>query len=198
MKDLGPASSDLGIWITRDRNTQAIWIDQEAYIENALKRFDLIDANNTKTPLSATLHLEKNKGTATTETKTLFQQMIRTLIYATISTRPDITFAATSLSWYNSNPSDSHVKYGKHIEISLRHKRILHKIWWEFKHQIDQIFGLRLGWESRWSPLHIRSCFLNGKWMHFLSITMTKDSCTFSGRSWIYGTSQHWMTSCMA
>ena len=33
MKDLGPASSYLGIQITRDHNTQAIWINQQAYIE---------------------------------------------------------------------------------------------------------------------------------------------------------------------
>ena len=32
MKDLGPASSYLGIQITRDQNTRAIWIDQQAYI----------------------------------------------------------------------------------------------------------------------------------------------------------------------
>ena len=61
MKDLGPASSYLGIQITRDRNTQAIWIDQEAYIENALKRFELSDANSTPTPLPAGIHLEKSK-----------------------------------------------------------------------------------------------------------------------------------------
>ena len=61
MKDLGPASSYLGIWITRDRNTQAIWIDQQAYIENALKRFELQDANSTKTPLPAGIHLERSE-----------------------------------------------------------------------------------------------------------------------------------------
>ena len=33
MKDLGPASSYLGIRITRDHNTRAIWIDQQVYIE---------------------------------------------------------------------------------------------------------------------------------------------------------------------
>ena len=32
MKDLRPASSYLGIWITRDCKTWAIWIDQQAYI----------------------------------------------------------------------------------------------------------------------------------------------------------------------
>ena len=32
MKDLRPASSYLAIHITRDQNTWAIWIDQQAYI----------------------------------------------------------------------------------------------------------------------------------------------------------------------
>ena len=39
MKDLGAAQSYLGIRITRDRAHQRIWIDQEAYIDSALKRF---------------------------------------------------------------------------------------------------------------------------------------------------------------
>ena len=94
MKGLGPASSYLGIQITRDRKSRSIWIDQEVYIDNALKRFRLQDTNNTKTPLPASLHLEKYEGMATTETKTQFQQMIGTLIYAAIGTRPNITFAA--------------------------------------------------------------------------------------------------------
>ena len=75
-----------------------IWIDQQAYIKNTIKRFGLQDANNMKTPLPVAIHLEKHDGTTTTETKTLFQQMIGTLIYAAIGMRPDITFTATQLS----------------------------------------------------------------------------------------------------
>ena len=97
MKDLGPASSYLGIRITRDRNTKAIWIDQQAYIENALKRFELLDAN-TNTPLPAGIHLEKSEEPVALDTKTYYQQIIRRLIYATIGTRPNITFAAMRLS----------------------------------------------------------------------------------------------------
>ena len=74
MKDLEPASSYLGIRITRDRRNHVIWIDQEAYIENVMKRFGLQDANNTKTPLLANLHSERYEGEAPTETKTHFQQ----------------------------------------------------------------------------------------------------------------------------
>ena len=82
MKDLRPVSSYLGIRITRDQNTQAIWIDQQVYIENALKRFELQDANNTKTPLPAGIHLEKSEKPVALDTKTYYQQIIRTLIYA--------------------------------------------------------------------------------------------------------------------
>ena len=86
--------------ITRDHRHQIIWINQQVYIENMLKRFGLQDANNTKTLLPASFHLEKSEDLATTETKTYYQQMIGTLIYAAIRTRPDIAFTATCLSQY--------------------------------------------------------------------------------------------------
>ena len=98
MKDLGPASSYLGIQITRDHSKQIIWIDQQAYIENALKRFKLPDANNTKTPLPAGIHLENFEEPVALNTKTYYQQIIRTLIYAAMGTKPNITFAAMRLS----------------------------------------------------------------------------------------------------
>ena len=115
MKDLGPASSYLGIRITRDRNTQAIWIDQQAYIENTLKRFELSDANSTNTPLPAGIHLEKSEESVALDTKTYYQQIIGTLIYATIGTRPNIAFAAMRLSQFNNNPMKEHIKYAKYI-----------------------------------------------------------------------------------
>ena len=115
IKDLGPASSYLGIQITRNRKRRLLWIDQQAYIENALKRFELQDANNTKTPLPAGIHLEKFEKQVALNTKTYYQQIIRTLMYATIGTRPDIAFAATRLSRFNNNPTEEHIKYAKYI-----------------------------------------------------------------------------------
>ena len=44
-----------------------------------------------------------------------YQQMTGTLIYATIGTRPDIAFAATRLSQYNSNPTEEHIKYARYV-----------------------------------------------------------------------------------
>ena len=73
MKDLRPTSSYLGIQITRDQNTWAIWINQEAYIENTLKRFELSDANSTPTLLPAGIHLEKSEEPVALDTKTYYQ-----------------------------------------------------------------------------------------------------------------------------
>ena len=115
MKDLGPASSYLGIRITGDRDTQAIWIDQQVYIENTLKRFELQDANSTKTPLPAGIHLEKSEEPVALNTKTYYQQIIGMLIYAVIGTRPNMAFVAMRLSQFNNNPTQEHIKYTKYV-----------------------------------------------------------------------------------
>ena len=80
MKDLEAAQSYLGIRITKDRAHQRIWIDQEAYIDSALSRFCLMDANNTKTPLPAGVHLTKSETPSSTDLRTKYQQLIGTLL----------------------------------------------------------------------------------------------------------------------
>ena len=70
MKDLRPASSYLGIQITRGHNRWAIWVNQQVYIENTLKRFKLLDANSTNTPLPAGIYLEKSQEPVVLDTKT--------------------------------------------------------------------------------------------------------------------------------
>ena len=95
MKDLGAAQSYLGIQITRDCTHQRIWIDQETYIDSALSRFRLMDANDTKTPLPAGVHLTKSENPSSTNLRTEYQQLIGTLLYAALGTRPNIAFAVT-------------------------------------------------------------------------------------------------------
>ena len=90
-------------------------IDQQAYIENVLKRFELLDANSTNTSLPAGIHFEKSKEPVALNTKTYYQQIIGTLIYATIGTRPNIPFVATRLSQFNNNPTQEHIKYAKYM-----------------------------------------------------------------------------------
>jgi hypothetical protein len=115
MKDLGPAETYLGIRIKRDRSKKTIWIDQETYIENALKRFKLLDANTTRTPLPAGVHLIKSDTESTPELHTQYQQIIGTLLYVALGTRPDIAFAVTRLSRFNAEPSEANLKHSKYV-----------------------------------------------------------------------------------
>ena len=69
----------------------------------------------TKTPLPAGIHLDKSEEPVALNTKTYYQQMIGTLIYAAIGTRPDIAFAAMRLSRFNNNPTEEHIKYAKYV-----------------------------------------------------------------------------------
>ena len=115
MKDLGPAESYLGMRITRDRKRRLIWLDQVSYVTNALNRFQLSNANSTRTPLPSNVHLEAFTGTSTDEARTEYQQMIGTLLYAALGTRPDIAYAVTRLSRYMANPSKDHLHYAKYV-----------------------------------------------------------------------------------
>ena len=95
MKDLRAAQSYLGIGITRDHAHQHIWIDQEAYIDGALTWFQLINANDTKPPLPTGVYLTKSETPSTAKLRTKYQQLIGTLLYTALGTRPNIAFAIT-------------------------------------------------------------------------------------------------------
>ena len=59
--------------------------------------------------------MEKSKEPVALDTKTYYQQIIGTLIYAAISTRPDIAFVAMRLSRFNNNPTEEHIKYTRYV-----------------------------------------------------------------------------------
>ena len=115
MKDLGAATSYLGIWITRDWKQRSIWINQENYIHNALTHFNLLNANDTKTPHPEGVHLVAATEPMPLEKLAWYQQLIRTLLYTSIGTYPDIAFTVTRLSRYNTNPMDEHHRYAQYI-----------------------------------------------------------------------------------
>ena len=64
--------------------------------------------------------MEKSKEPVALDTKTYYQQIIGTLIYATIGTRPNIAFAAMRLSQFNNNPMKEHIKYAKYVLCYLK------------------------------------------------------------------------------
>ena len=47
--------------------------------------------------------------------RTEYQQLIGTLLYAALGTRPNIPFTVTRLSRFNSDPTEEHLRYAKYV-----------------------------------------------------------------------------------
>ena len=110
MKDLGEAKLYLGLRIIRGKDRRIISIDQESYIDDALCKFGLIDANPVKIPLPANSTFEKNAEQSPPTLIQKYQSLMGTLLYIMLGSRPDIAFHVTRLSRYNSNPTERHYK----------------------------------------------------------------------------------------
>ena len=117
MRDLGPVQNFLGMRITRDRAARTIAIDQESYIEEALGTFQMLDASPARTPLAAGTVLVKADPKLPIDfaLRTKYQSLIGTLLYITLGTRPDISYAVTRLSQYSAHPTSEHLKAAMHI-----------------------------------------------------------------------------------
>src|SRR5258705_5056844 len=116
--DLGDLHSLLGIRI--EYSDHDIALSQSAYIDTILKRFGLYDCNPVTYPLDKNHQIDKattitNADNTDSEVNIkLYQQMVGSLIYTVIGTRPDIAFMVTRLSQCLTKPTKNHfgaIKY---------------------------------------------------------------------------------------
>ena len=121
MTDAGEAAFFLGIRIRRDRERQIMWLDQFKYIQDILKTFHLDDAKTRKThntPFAANTHLIKNENppeNCDPNYRRHYQSIIGHLMYASLCTRPDISWAVNKLAQFNTNPDDNHLSAANHL-----------------------------------------------------------------------------------
>ncbi|XP_074373453.1 secreted RxLR effector protein 161-like [Apium graveolens] len=104
MKDLGEAEVILGIKIKRMKNS--ISISQSHYIEKIVKRINFNNCSPVSTPIDPSLKLVSSKGVVVSQLE--FSRAIGSLMYAMISTRPDIAYAVGKLSRFTNKPSSHH------------------------------------------------------------------------------------------
>lgn len=105
---LGDSTFMLGMRITRDRRTRTLTLDQELYVTKALEKFGLDQCKSAPTP-GVVASSRSPPATADDERKLvrlrgggasdqqpidvkLYQEKVGTLLYAAISTRPDIAY----------------------------------------------------------------------------------------------------------
>jgi len=125
MKDLGEAAYILGIKIYRDRSRRLIGLSQDTYIDKVLKRFNMEEAKKGFLPMSHGIHLSKSQCPTTTDewdrmSKVPYASAIGSIMYAMISTRPDVSYALSVTSRYQSDPGESHWTAVKNILKYLR------------------------------------------------------------------------------
>jgi Reverse transcriptase (RNA-dependent DNA polymerase) len=110
---LGESKFMLGMRIIRHRASRTLTLDQELYISKALEKFGLDQCKPVQTPAvvigSTAADDREGKLSEPTDVK-LYQEKVGTLLYAAISTRPDIAFAVNRLTQHMQAPTvaDAH------------------------------------------------------------------------------------------
>ena len=125
MKDLGEAAYILGIKIYRDRSRRLIGLSQSAYIDKVLKRFSMQDSKRGFLPMSHGITLGKTQCPNTKDerermSKIPYASAIGSIIYVILWTRPNVSYALSITSTYQSDPSESHWTAVKNILKYLR------------------------------------------------------------------------------
>ncbi|CAI7881577.1 unnamed protein product [Closterium sp. NIES-53] len=117
MKDLDDLKHYLGMEITRDRQARTISLSQEFYIDNVLKRFEMELCTPVATPLPLQ-HLLTAPAVPTPEAcSEPYPELVGSLMYAMMCTRPDLAFPVSVLSRYVARGrfTDLHWKAAKRV-----------------------------------------------------------------------------------
>ncbi|MBV8801912.1 MAG: hypothetical protein JO131_02910, partial [Gammaproteobacteria bacterium] len=111
MTDLGLMSYFLGIEVKQLE--EGIFITQEGYAKEILKKFKMEDCNPVATPVECGTKLTKI-GEGTSVDPTHYRSLIGSLRYLTC-TRPDILYGVGLISRYMEKPDSTHLKAAKRI-----------------------------------------------------------------------------------
>jgi len=127
IRDIRPISHFLGMRIERDRSRRILLIDQEGYINQILRRFRMAEKVVT-TPIEPGTSLLRRKASPTVypagqaivealvdkeeerePDQQEYQEIVGSLNYSAIATRPDISFAIGVLGRFAADPAKRHM-----------------------------------------------------------------------------------------
>lgn len=115
IKDLGRLTWYLGISINYNPIKGVASINQESYIESVIKRFGQEDAPLAEVPVAAGKVIEPSPNVNKSIKDNNFAQLLGCLLYISMSTRPDITFAVQKLAKCSHAVSNSTWKSAKQV-----------------------------------------------------------------------------------
>jgi hypothetical protein len=108
----------LGVEVTRNRKQKTIQLSQAAYVD---KISLLINHQNVRhdTPMSG-IELLPRDGLAAPAEINKYQRKIGSLLFASVTTRPDIAFATSRLARFLANPSNEHQEAADRVLLYLK------------------------------------------------------------------------------
>ncbi|GJZ79885.1 putative ribonuclease H-like domain-containing protein [Tanacetum coccineum] len=118
MSSMGELTFFLGLQVKQ--NKEGIFISQDKYVAEILKKFDLVHVKAAITPMETKLPLTKDEEAFDVDVH-LYRSMIGSLMYLTAS-RPDIMYAVCVCSRFQVTPKTSHLNAVKRIFKYLKGK----------------------------------------------------------------------------
>jgi hypothetical protein len=115
-KDIGESTWILGMRIHRDRKLRTITLDQELYVTKALEKYGMAECKIADTPeVVGMAHSEPTEEQQRPADRQRFMEITGTLMYAAISTRPDIAHAVHYLASNMLAPTQLHMTAAERV-----------------------------------------------------------------------------------
>ncbi|GJV04765.1 retrotransposon protein, putative, ty1-copia subclass [Tanacetum coccineum] len=123
MKELGPARKILGMEIVRDRGSRTLKVSQSGYVQKILNNYRMDNGKSVSVPLGAHFKVSlkdcpSNDWDVERMSKVPYANVVGSLMYLMVCTRPDIAYAVSIVSRYLANPG---LVYGrdqeKHVDV---------------------------------------------------------------------------------
>lgn len=107
MTDMGDLSCFLGIEIQRNFKTSETILSQKRAVNALLKEYGMDDCKPLSLPLEPKIFLNKSSDVSL-KTEKPYRELIGSLMYIMLGSRPDLCYAIGYLSRFQENPSDEH------------------------------------------------------------------------------------------
>jgi hypothetical protein len=107
-RDLGDAAYFIGMEIVRDRAASSLKLVQRKYAAEVVSRFGLSDAKVAGVPLSTSVKLSREGDQPLDLNVFPYRELVGSLMYLAVCTRPDISQAVGALARYMSAPCKQH------------------------------------------------------------------------------------------
>jgi transposase InsO family protein len=115
VRDLGEAAYFLGMEIKRERDNNNIKLSQERATKELLDKYGVTIGKSKLTPLAVTIKLTKDSGKALDKDTNKYSELIGSLLYLSVCTRPDIAQAVGALTRYMAAPTEVHWMSAKSV-----------------------------------------------------------------------------------